>query len=527
MATFGAITQLPKDFFVHAVTLAGAATEAPLSPEQAESDAAQLTDASVGSALTAESKHEDHAGESGHTCLTCGVGTTSDPFDSQTEQRLHFKSDWHRFNIKLRSAGRAAVDEAEFEQLVSEKDELSSISGSDTDSDDGSSSSKQVVTQKSSQLMFKNQEGGVFAVWRPVLISEQDSRSIPDVELLQRLITLTDSAQSWVVILSKGGHFSAAVFDLRPVPPSQHSKANAPLFKELAHKSYHRYVVRAKAGGRQSAKDATGKSIKSAGAQIRRYNEAALEKEIKDTLASWQQLLARADRIFVQASVSNARPIYGGDDAALQRHDPRIRSIPFNTRRPTFSEAKRVLYTLLSVFEPSSHALQALADRSKAAVSKPAKPPSRKEDAVASLEPEPQAPTEPDPPLHEAAKAGDADKVKSLLEAGTNPCEADSRGKVPYDVAADKAVRDAFRRFMASQPDKWDYTLAGVPSPLTDELESQQLAKQAEKKARQREKEKERKRAAAEKKAKAAEGARAAAEAEVATAAAEAAALEE
>lgn len=60
--------------------------------------------------------------------------------------------------------------------------------------------------------------------------------------------------------------------------------------------------------------------------------QAALEKEIKDTLASWQQLLARADRIFVQASVSNARPVYGGDDAALQRHDPRIRSIPFNTR---------------------------------------------------------------------------------------------------------------------------------------------------------------------------------------------------
>ncbi len=60
--------------------------------------------------------------------------------------------------------------------------------------------------------------------------------------------------------------------------------------------------------------------------------QAALEKEIKDTLASWQQLLARADRIFVQASVRNARPIYGGDNAALKRHDPRVRSIPFNTR---------------------------------------------------------------------------------------------------------------------------------------------------------------------------------------------------
>ena len=87
-------------------------------------------------------------------------------------------------------------------------------------------------------------EGKVFAVWRPVLISEQDSRSLPDTELLQRLVAVSHSAQCWAVILSKGGHFSAAVFDLRPVPPQQHSKATAPLFKELAHKSYHRYVVR-------------------------------------------------------------------------------------------------------------------------------------------------------------------------------------------------------------------------------------------------------------------------------------------
>ena len=55
-----------------------------------------------------------------------------------------------------------------------------------------------------------------------------------------------------------------------------------------------------------------------------------------------------------------------------------------------------------------------------------------------------------DPPLHEAAKAGDADKVKSLLEGGADPCQADSRGKVPYDVAADKPVRDAFRRSVGS-----------------------------------------------------------------------------
>lgn len=61
-------------------------------------------------------------------------------------------------------------------------------------------------------------------------------------------------------------------------------------------------------------------------------------------------------------------------------------------RRPTFSEAKRVLYTLLSVFEPSSHALQALADRSKPAAARPPKPSLKKEEAVTTTEPEVQAP---------------------------------------------------------------------------------------------------------------------------------------
>jgi hypothetical protein len=36
--------------------------------------------------------------------------------------------------------------------------------------------------------------------------------------------------------------------------------------------------VRAKAGGRQSAHDASGRAPKSAGASLRRYNEQALQK---------------------------------------------------------------------------------------------------------------------------------------------------------------------------------------------------------------------------------------------------------
>ena len=47
------------------------------------------------------------------------------------------------------------------------------------------------------------------------------------------------------------------------------------------HKTFHRYVVRQKQGGAQSAKDSCGRAPKSAGASLRRYNEAALAKDIK------------------------------------------------------------------------------------------------------------------------------------------------------------------------------------------------------------------------------------------------------
>ena len=59
-------------------------------------------------------------------------------------------------------------------------------------------------------------------------------------------------------------------------------------------------------------------------------------------------------------------------------------------RRPTFSETKRVLYSLLSVFEPSSHAVQALNTPAKPAAHKPAKhSPQKAPAAVTEPEPEP------------------------------------------------------------------------------------------------------------------------------------------
>ena len=56
MTLLGTITQLPKDFFLHAVTLAGASTENTIPSEQAEVDAADLKLAS--GEATVDSRHD-------------------------------------------------------------------------------------------------------------------------------------------------------------------------------------------------------------------------------------------------------------------------------------------------------------------------------------------------------------------------------------------------------------------------------------------------------------------------------------
>lgn len=51
----------------------------------------------------------------------------------------------------------------------------------------------------------------------------------------------------------------------------------------------------------------------------------------------------------------NPRPAAAG----LSSADPRVRRIPFATQRPTFSESRRVVGLLVSVFEPSAGFLAA------------------------------------------------------------------------------------------------------------------------------------------------------------------------
>ncbi|KAH9513360.1 Ankyrin repeat and zinc finger domain-containing protein 1 [Bulinus truncatus] len=82
--------------------------------------------------------------------------------------------------------------------------------------------------------------------------------------------------------------------------------------------------------------------------------------------------------------------------------------------------------------------------------------------------------------LHLAAKEGHDEIITTLLEAGADPSVRDKSSKTPY-ILGDKKVRNAFRRFMTSFPDRYDYVKAQVPSALTADMEIEKKKKAAEK----------------------------------------------
>lgn len=79
--------------------------------------------------------------------------------------------------------------------------------------------------------------------------------------MLERLKLVNGNSQ-WTVLMLGGGHFAGAVF-----------KNNDPFL----HKTFHSYIVRAGQGGAQNSRDNknAGSQPKSAGASLRRFNEAA------------------------------------------------------------------------------------------------------------------------------------------------------------------------------------------------------------------------------------------------------------
>ncbi|XP_015214736.1 tRNA endonuclease ANKZF1 isoform X2 [Lepisosteus oculatus] len=573
------------------------------------------------------------------------------PFESREEQTEHYRLDWHRFNLRQRLLGAQPTTAEEFESRTGAGD-LSSISGSDSedegsdsdwgyrgDRDSGSAGTdsppdSEVSTGRiSCRVLFSNSKGQYLSVYRCILCSKKMESENDLAASLQKL----SKKAVWVILMAGGGHFAGAVFQGRDI---------------LQHKTFHRYTVRAKRGTAQGLRDSQNRSHapKSAGAALRRYNEAALLKDIQDLLESWANHLSDANAIFLRAPSYNRAMFFGGRPAPLERNDQRIRTLPFPTRRPTFREVKRVHEALstLHVYGKDTDIANIISSPKK--VWKKASKPSQKatsvlqinaveeevekdcsgeespaveletvelslstlelkefeicprkkrhkkkkkqaaaatdlvsresveqreysenpepadgvegpERSVAKRKPrrnrkaqahspeqgmgaeypeyglrdslytacktgdvetllsllQPQGPgredgtcpsvethapvtsdllnSEIDPAgftlLHVAAAAGHRAVIRLLLDAGSDPACRDKKGQTPYAVAAEKDTRNEFRKYMAENPNKYDYIKAQVPGPLTAEIESKKMEKKRAQKAAKKQREKE------------------------------------
>lgn len=74
-----------------------------------------------------------------------------------------------------------------------------------------------------------------------------------------------------------------------------------------------------------------------------------LLQDIQDLLVSWAEHLKEASAIFVRAPSYNKTIFFGGRAAPLGKKDPRIRTLPFATRRATFREVQRVHEVLSTI----------------------------------------------------------------------------------------------------------------------------------------------------------------------------------
>ncbi|CAM9696556.1 unnamed protein product [Lampetra planeri] len=275
-------------------------------------------------------------------------------FESREEQVEHYKLDWHRFNLKQRLAGAATVSAEEFEERTGD---ISSISGSESDSDsepwdsepdpsqprdlqprgtqhDGKTEEEEGgPARQSLRVLFTNRAQQTLSLHRCVLHRKQETAQ--DVDAVGRVLAL-DARTKWAVLLAGGGHFAGAVFQGDTV---------------LEHKTFHRYTVRAKRGTAQGLRDgqSRGNAPKSAGASLRRYNEAALARDVRELLERWAPLLREADGVFVRAASYSRALLFGACAPLLARDDARVRAVPFATRRATHAEVVRVHRELAAV----------------------------------------------------------------------------------------------------------------------------------------------------------------------------------
>ncbi|XP_060591292.1 tRNA endonuclease ANKZF1-like [Ruditapes philippinarum] len=164
-------------------------------------------------------------------------------FAHRVEQKRHYRSDWHRYNLKLRLKGKEKVSEEQFEDISGN---ISSLSGSDsdtdadtdtdnqsktgsgkklpgsqrrhvysgntsTDSDSESGNQYEDVARRLPKVYFRNKDGDLLSIYRCVLCHKKSHPS--QQEDLVTLATGIPDQMNWAVFMAAGGHFAGAIFN--------------------------------------------------------------------------------------------------------------------------------------------------------------------------------------------------------------------------------------------------------------------------------------------------------------------------
>ncbi|KAK7031385.1 bVLRF1 domain-containing protein [Favolaschia claudopus] len=290
-------------------------------------------------------------------------------FTDVEEQRAHFRSDWHRYNVKTRINGGQSVSELEFSKLVDAlEDSISGSASEDSESDESDDAVDALVSKttrktrshspthgpshapQTALAWFHSPPATQLGIYKAVFNS-----GVHPSDYLSELKSLQSGGRTWAMFMVAGGHFAGAVVRVsrgpedddeeEPQKKKKHKKIK-PETEVLMHKTFHRYTTRRKQGGSQSVNDNAKGNAKSAGAQLRRYGEQALRDDIRNLIQDWAEEINGCERIWIRASASNRKIFMDYDGCVIEKSDGRLRTFPFPTRRPTQSELSRCLTEL-------------------------------------------------------------------------------------------------------------------------------------------------------------------------------------
>eukprot|EP00392_Amoebophrya_sp_AT5.2_P015514 g15720.t1 len=178
----------------------------------------------------------------------------------------------------------------------------------------------------------KSSDGVPLAVCAAFFSQKRPTDVEADRELLSRL-SQAESTRNFAILILRSGRFSGAIF----------SSVDG---RCLLHKTFRRYTVRAKAGGAQSTKDNTGKSIKSAGSTLRRYGEQQLENSMKTLFRDWEGDLRQCKGdVFVSGGHDQIATLL----KCLPGESPAYKKLPIQVRKSTLEEVETLALQLRTV----------------------------------------------------------------------------------------------------------------------------------------------------------------------------------